>query len=215
MEIDAAFKNNDNHEENSWNDTQGDTQGNSGFDYENDNNIDEGAFVDGLGSGGWEYQQQEWEWEYQQGWERQLEDQEDQEEDQDEDQLDDIDFSALAKEMVAIMRREIRDRRFSDIVRTLCYEGAAKVYTNVPGKTFLQKFEEHQLALSREAAGNVYFPWRDFLEWQFANILMRMRCSLAEKTELLNTELVSSQALITKFASLTYHFIASKSRHHL
>jgi hypothetical protein len=77
--------------------------------------------------------------------------------------------------------------RFSKIVRTESYEGAAKVYGK--GETFLERFGRDEQAQHRSE--NPYFPLASRDEWEFTNVLLRMHCSQAEKTELLNTGLVS------------------------
>lgn len=80
------------------------------------------------------------------------------------------------------------DMTFSRIARTEYYPGAALTYGK--GTTFLESFSDDQYAHQR--ADNKYFPLTTRAEWEFTSILMRMHCSLAEKTELLNTSLVSN-----------------------
>ena len=75
----------------------------------------------------------------------------------------------------------------SMITHSEYYEGAAKDFGT--GLTFLEKFKQDKDAAER--VENPYFPMESFAEWEFTNKFMQMHCSQAEKTELLDTELVS------------------------
>jgi hypothetical protein len=83
-----------------------------------------------------------------------------------------------------------KDNALSIIAKAEYFEGAAKVYGR--GTTFMEKFADDEYAWERATYQNVYYPLRSYEEWEFTNVLMRMRCSLAEKTDLLNTALVGN-----------------------
>lgn len=121
----------------------------------------------------------------------------------------DLDFDATSEQEFDLEEDEIRllfretgyddqathpeDAGFSKIARAEYYEGAGRIYGK--GTTLHDKFAQDQFAYDRERSENVYFPFSSRAEWEFTNILMRMQCSLAQKTELLNTRLVS----VTRF----------------
>jgi hypothetical protein len=80
----------------------------------------------------------------------------------------------------------------SQIHHSVHYPGAARDYG--PGETFTEKFRrerEAHLGTSLESE-NLYYPLTSWKHWEFLNVLMRMRCSLAEKNELLDTQIVSA-----------------------
>lgn len=79
---------------------------------------------------------------------------------------------------------------FSRIVSSKFFEGAARIYGK--GSTFLEKFSSDRLSDARINQDNIYLPWASHKEWEFANVLSRMHCSLEEKNALLNTQVVSS-----------------------
>jgi hypothetical protein len=86
------------------------------------------------------------------------------------------------------------DPTFSKTVRTKYFKGAARVLRK--GATFVERFFEDRFANIRAQTNNVYYPMSSYEEWEFVNTLMRMKTSLAEKTRLLQTSLVSFLMLI-------------------
>jgi hypothetical protein len=117
------------------------------------------------------------------------------------DQQDECDLMALLRELSLTMARvnqhdaqrpaidkQLHDRTFSKIARTVRYPEAAKVSGR--GPTFIEKFTQSDgnAALRQQ---HPYFPFNSFEEWEFTGILFRMPCSLNWKTDLLNTQLVS------------------------
>lgn len=79
---------------------------------------------------------------------------------------------------------------YSKITRSVYYDGAAQVLGK--GSTFIEKFTQDRLTQQRIDNDNIYYPWRDEKEWEFANVLSRMQCSLADKNALLDTAIVSN-----------------------
>jgi hypothetical protein len=73
---------------------------------------------------------------------------------------------------------------------TKYYPGAAADYGE--GTTFAERFKNDQFRASRDASGNLYYPFASWKEWEFTNVLMRLHCPLSEKTELLQTQVVST-----------------------
>lgn len=88
---------------------------------------------------------------------------------------------------------------YSKIAKTEAYPDAARIYGK--GTTFLERFADDQYAEQR--AENNYFPLASKEEWEFTSVLMRMRCSLAEKSELLNTMLVCLK-LVKRYILICY-----------
>lgn len=80
--------------------------------------------------------------------------------------------------------------QFSKIAYSKYYEGAA--IDCGPGVHFLNQFDKDGLNSERIRTRNPYYPLKDFKEWEFTSVLLRMHCSQAEKNELLNTQLVSA-----------------------
>lgn len=78
----------------------------------------------------------------------------------------------------------------SKIASTEFFKGAARIYPEMKGSTFTEKFAQDRLTKDRLTSGNIYYPLKSYDEWEFMNVLMRMNCSLEEKTTLLNTQLV-------------------------
>lgn len=85
----------------------------------------------------------------------------------------------------------------SKVVSTKFFTGAARIYRDMKGMTFTEKFAQDRLRVVKEGddGKNIYYPLKDYEEWEFMNVLMRMKCSLEEKTALLNTKLVSLSPL--------------------
>jgi len=76
-----------------------------------------------------------------------------------------------------------------DHSKTKIYPGAGQTYGK--GTTFFEQFAQDRFSRERNMSNNVYYPFASFEEWEFTNVFMRLQCSLAQKTELLNTKLVS------------------------
>jgi hypothetical protein len=88
----------------------------------------------------------------------------------------------------------ISEISYSKISKSYYYPGAAKDYGR--GETFIEKFLKHPDSAQRVMSGNWFYPFSSWEEWEFSNTLARIPCSLAYKTELLNTSLVSSVHLV-------------------
>jgi hypothetical protein len=81
----------------------------------------------------------------------------------------------------------------SKVVRVEHFPGnPGAVLEDVPCLSFTQRFQEDRFNDIRVSTGNTFYPFSGRKEWGFTHVFMKMSGSLAEKTELLETEMVSS-----------------------
>ena len=78
-----------------------------------------------------------------------------------------------------------------DHAYTKYFPGAAADYGL--GTTLSDKFKSDRFADIRAKYNNIFYPFASQKEWEFTNVLLRIHCSLSEKTELVKTQLVSTR----------------------